>query len=122
MRAAVVSLVASIATAAGATPAMPDPAISRAIPVIAEVSRAAGTTRYETAAALSATFNQPGAESVAIVAGAVGVDALAAALVGPVLLVQHDAVPAATAESPRRATRPPATRRRDRRVRGRATR
>lgn len=73
----------------------------------AEVSRLRGDSRYATAAAVSAAHFAPGVPVVYIASGEGFADALsggaaAAALGAPVLLVQPDAVPAATDEELRR--------------------
>ncbi len=73
-----------------------------AAPGAAEVQRIAGTGRYDTAAAVSASFFDPGVPVAYVATGLSFPDALAggaaaAATGGPVLLVDRVAVPAATA-------------------------
>ncbi|HTS14638.1 MAG TPA: glycosyl hydrolase family 18 protein, partial [Candidatus Sulfotelmatobacter sp.] len=66
------------------------------------VERLAGADRYATAAAISRVAAQPGVATVVIASGAgfadgLGASTAAAALHGPLLLVQPQAIPAATA-------------------------
>ena len=69
------------------------------------VERLAGADRYATAAAISRATAQPGVAAVVIASGAsfpdgLGASPAAAALHGPLLLVQPQAIPAVTAAGP----------------------